>query len=192
MSKTGERIRHARTSYGLTVRELAELTGVSEKTIVRYENDQSSPDSNGLRQLAFIFDLSVDYLMGISDRPDAAFSQQYSRRNIACLKLQNQSTLENQTYYWVEYDPEKEFYPMRGQMHWAGEKDGQQLYKLCPILPDKAAALLASIGRPKPLIVNCVEDFYTFLNYGGTAFITQDVCKEGVRHLLRPGTVSGQ
>ncbi len=192
MTKTSERIRYARKACGLTAGELAQLIGATEKTILRYENGQSIPDSHNLIQLACIFDLSADYLLGISDNADVSFLKPFSKRNIHYLRTQNQKIMEGCTYYWVEYDPEKEFYPMRGQMEYAGTKDGQQLYKLRPILPENAAALLKSIGRIRPLIVNDIEDFYTFLNYGGTAFIVEAVCKEGVRHLLRPGTVLGK
>ena len=79
---------------------------------------------------------------------------------------------------------------MRGQMEYAGEKNGRELYRLRPIYPEAAAAILEAIGNIKPLIVNDMDDFYTFLNYGGIAFITEEVCKEGVRHLLRPAAVS--
>lgn len=192
MSKTGERIRYARKAAGLTAGELARYIGVTEKTVLRYENDQSTPDSHSLKQLACIFDLSVDYLLGLSDEPDITFLEKYEKRNIYYIKLQEQSLLEGSTYYWVEYDPATEFYPMRGQMQWAGMKNGRELYCLRPILPREAAALLQMIGERKPLIVNDVEDFYVFLNYGGTAFIIEEVCKEGVRHLLRPGTVKGR
>lgn len=190
MSKTGERLRYARKAAGLTARELAEYIGVTEKTILRYENDHSIPDSHNLMQLSCIFDLSVDYLLGLSDEPDVTFQEKYEKRNIYYIKLQEQELLENSTYYWVEYDPATEFYPMRGQMQWAGIRNGKELYCLRPILPREAAALLRTLERRKPLIVNDIEDFYVFLNYGGTAFITEEVCKEGVRHLLRPGEVS--
>lgn len=190
MSKTSERIHNARVACGLTAAALAKFIGASEKTVLRYENGQSTPDTHNLIQLACIFDLSVDYLLGLSDNADVSFLKPYAKRNIYCLRLQNQEALEGHTYYWLEYDPEKEFYPMRGHMEYVGEKDGRELYQLRPVLPDKAAALLKQIGRPRPLIVNTIEDFYTFLNYGGTAFITEEVCKEGVRHMLRPGTVT--
>ena len=190
MSKTSERIRNARKVYGLTISELATLIGVTEKTVSRYENDQSKPDNHNIIQLACIFDLSADYLLGLSDNPDISFREQYSKSNVLYRKVQNNSILADHTYYWIEYNPETEFYPMRGNMEYAGTKRGRDLYKLRPIYSEQAAALLKSIGRIQPLIVNDMEDFYTLLNYGGTAFITEVVCKKGVSHLLRPGTVA--
>lgn len=191
MSKTSERIRCARKACNLTTRELANFIGATDKTILRYENDQSTPDSHNLIKLACIFDISVDYLLGISDNADISFLKPFSMRNIHYLRAQNQKILEERTYYWVEYDPEKEFYPSRGQMEYAGTKDGKSLYQLRPISPENALALLKCIGRIHPLIVNDMETFYTFLSYGGTAFIVEEVCRKGVRHLLRPGTITG-
>lgn len=190
MSKTSERIRYARKACGLTVSQLAALIGVTEKTITRYENDKSKPDSHNLVQLACIFDLSVDYLLGISDNAEIKFLKPFSKRNIQYLRVQNQSILEGRTYYWIEYDPEKEAYPMRGHMECVGEMDGKKLYQLRAILPENVAGLLKRLGRIQPLIVNDIEDYYTFLNYGETAFVVEEVCREGVRHLLRPGAIS--
>ena len=90
MSKTSERIRSARKAYGLTISELASLIGTTEKTVSRYENDQSKPDTYNLIQLACIFDLSVDYLLGLSDNADISFRKPFSKRNILYRRAQDQ------------------------------------------------------------------------------------------------------
>ena len=67
MTTSGERIKYARKNAGLTMKKLAELIGVTERSVKRYESNQSTPDTHTLIQLASIFDLSTDYLLVLSD-----------------------------------------------------------------------------------------------------------------------------
>lgn len=190
MSKTSERIRYARTACRLTVRELADFIGTSERTVIRYENGQSVPDTRSLKQLATIFDLSTDYLLGLSDNAETSFLAPYRSQNLFYRKVQQNEILPDTEYYVIEYDPGKEFYPMSGQMEWVGRAGGRDLYALRPVIPEGWLFLLNEIGEEKPLILNCREDFYVFLNYGGSALATEAVCKECVPHMMRPGYVT--
>ena len=190
---TGERIKHARQSASLTVKKLSKFISVTERSILRYESNQSMPDTHTLIQLACIFDLSTDYLLCISDNPKTSFLDKYRYNNIYYQNVCSNVPINDKVYYWVEYMPQKEAYPMRGQMQWAGFNDkGEELYCLRPINIENCLRLFVSnlfSKRPKPLIVNKSEDFYVFLLYGGTAFVTEDVCKECLKHLIRPETV---
>lgn len=187
MSKTSERIRYARKAFHLTVKQLACFINVSEKSIIRYENDQSLPDTHSLIQLAAIFDLSTDYLLGLSDNAETSFLEPYRTKNIYYRNAQNNLIQKNVDYYWIEYNPEKEVFPMRGQMEWAGKEGEEELYALRPIIPENCLFLLEKLGQKRPLILNCREDFYVFLIYGGIAFATEEVCKDCVPYLLQPG-----
>lgn len=82
MTTTGERIRHARKNAGLTMNMLAELIGVTERSVKRYESNQSTPDTHTLIQLASIFDLSTDYLLALSDNPNTSFLDKYRTNNM--------------------------------------------------------------------------------------------------------------
>ncbi len=192
MTTTGERIRHARKNAGLTMKMLAELIGVTERSVKRYESNQSTPDTHTLIQLASIFDLSTDYLLALSDNANTSFLDKYRTNNIYYQRVILNEPILTEEYYWVEYDSAKEVYPMRGQMQWAGfNSKGEELYCLRPILIKQCLKMFEKNllpGKNPPLIINSKEDFYVFLTYGGVAFVTETICKECLRHLLRPGT----
>lgn len=58
----GERIIQLRTEKSITQGQLAQTLGVSRQAISKWENDQSSPDTIHLIQLADILDTEVEYL----------------------------------------------------------------------------------------------------------------------------------
>lgn len=59
-----------RTSHGLTQKQLAQLTGLSERGIQNYELGERKPTYDALIALADYFDVSLDYLVGRSDNPE--------------------------------------------------------------------------------------------------------------------------
>ena len=52
MKSIGEKIRELRLKKGLTAQELADRIGVSQPTLTRYENEQTSIDVNTLKKIA--------------------------------------------------------------------------------------------------------------------------------------------
>ncbi len=64
LSLISERIRQQRKEKGLTQAGLAELLGMSEMTIRRWEAGKSSPRIDELKGLAKVFDTSLEYLIG--------------------------------------------------------------------------------------------------------------------------------
>ena len=65
MKTMGEKIKLLRTAAGLTQEQLAEIIGITSKSIQRYENDKFKPDVYILARLAAYFDVSADYLLGL-------------------------------------------------------------------------------------------------------------------------------
>lgn len=63
----GERLKALRTKNGLTQQELAEILNVSGMTISFYENEQRTPDSNFIFAAAKYFNVSSDYLLGLTN-----------------------------------------------------------------------------------------------------------------------------
>jgi transcriptional regulator with XRE-family HTH domain len=62
----GERIRDERLEAGLTVMELAELTGLSRTYLVRLENDKAAnPSLDVLHRIAEALELTVADLLGL-------------------------------------------------------------------------------------------------------------------------------
>ena len=68
--------------------QLAELLGVSHYTISSYECNRSDPDDNSKIIIAKLFDVSVDYLIGLIDEP-LSFN-----RNIRSVSLPQSFTKE--------------------------------------------------------------------------------------------------
>ena len=64
MLKLGENIKKMRHSYHLTQQELAELVGVSKSSVSKWESGQTYPDLFLLPELATIFRMTLDELLG--------------------------------------------------------------------------------------------------------------------------------
>lgn len=62
-----ERIKELRISKGLTQKQLAEETRLSERGIQNYELGERVPTLQAAIALADFFDVSLDYLVGRSD-----------------------------------------------------------------------------------------------------------------------------
>lgn len=62
-----ERIKDARKSCGISQTRLAELLGLSDMTIRRWEAGKVSPRINEIEQIAKVLQTSEEYLIGICD-----------------------------------------------------------------------------------------------------------------------------
>lgn len=67
MSNFGEILRDLRVSKNLTQPQLAELVGVSKGMISFWENNVNEPKLSNIKTLCLIFDVSADYLLGLSE-----------------------------------------------------------------------------------------------------------------------------
>lgn len=65
----GERLKSLRQGRGMTQKDLASLLGVTDAAIGMWERSRREPDGDKLSQLASIFGVSVDYLLGHTDIP---------------------------------------------------------------------------------------------------------------------------
>ena len=61
------RIRALREDRDMRQIDLAEATGIDQRTISNYETGKSNPDSYALIKLADYFNISIDYLVGRTD-----------------------------------------------------------------------------------------------------------------------------
>ena len=66
----GKRIVAHRKRLGMTQDQLAEKMGVTAQAVSKWENDQSCPDISALPQLADIFGITVDALLGRENAED--------------------------------------------------------------------------------------------------------------------------
>ena len=64
-----KRIKDLREDHDMKKIELADKLDISERTLARYESGESEPSVGILIKLALIFNVSLDYIVGISDDP---------------------------------------------------------------------------------------------------------------------------
>ena len=70
----GERLYDLRKDAGMTQDELAELLKISKHSISAYERDKNEPPDSIKIAIARLFNVSVAYLVGLSDIPTPANS----------------------------------------------------------------------------------------------------------------------
>lgn len=65
----GDRFRALRESKNLTHEELAERLSLGTTQIWRYETGKTDPAGDIVGRIASLFDVSTDYLLGLTDDP---------------------------------------------------------------------------------------------------------------------------
>ncbi|MCM0759083.1 MULTISPECIES: helix-turn-helix domain-containing protein [Sporomusa] len=68
MPSFGERLNQLRKLRDLKAEDLADVIGVKRRIIYMYEKNESKPSFEVLISLADYFDVSLDYLVGRSDK----------------------------------------------------------------------------------------------------------------------------
>ncbi|PKM54480.1 MAG: transcriptional regulator, partial [Firmicutes bacterium HGW-Firmicutes-3] len=63
------RIKELRIKKGITQAELAKKIGVQGAAISKYENEQLQISNEVLKSLALIFEVSIDYILCLTDDP---------------------------------------------------------------------------------------------------------------------------
>ena len=67
MNKIGKTIRDLRREMDCTQNTLADILGVTQDSISLWENDKRIPDTQYIVAMANFFDVTTDFLLGISD-----------------------------------------------------------------------------------------------------------------------------
>lgn len=80
-----DRLKRLRENEKLSQEELADQLGVSEPQIWRYEKGESSPRADVLTKLATFFNVSADYLLGLSDNPAVSLSGDLNEKETAVI-----------------------------------------------------------------------------------------------------------
>lgn len=69
MEILAKRLRGLREEKGLTQKDLAQTLGLNSKsTITNYEQNTRDPDYETLIKIAKFFEVSIDYLLGLTDK----------------------------------------------------------------------------------------------------------------------------
>lgn len=70
MDDLGTRLRLSRERAQLTQIDVHKAINLNNKSLSRYENNISSPDPDTIRALAQLYNVSTDYLFGLSEQPE--------------------------------------------------------------------------------------------------------------------------
>ena len=63
----GQRLKELREANNLTQKQLAEKLNINSVTYLHYEKSQREPPLSLLADIAKFYDVTVDYLLGLSD-----------------------------------------------------------------------------------------------------------------------------
>ena len=63
----GKRLKELREEYHLTQSQCAEALGIHAVTYLHYEKEQREPPLSLLADIAVFYNVSVDYLLGLSE-----------------------------------------------------------------------------------------------------------------------------
>jgi len=72
METTAKRMLDLRTGVNLSQLKLSKSLGISQAAVNRYERNQSAVPDTVLLKYADFFDVSADYLLGRTDKPEGA------------------------------------------------------------------------------------------------------------------------
>ncbi len=66
----GDRLRLLRKVNRLTMEEVGRRLGIAKSSYAGYETETRTPPLDKLQKLASIYDVSTDYILGLTDDPD--------------------------------------------------------------------------------------------------------------------------
>ena len=67
-----QKLRELRTKKKLTQKELSEKLGLSKNAVCEYEKGRAEPSIETLIKLSRIFEVSLDYLVGLEDKSETS------------------------------------------------------------------------------------------------------------------------
>ena len=69
MPNLSDKLRELQTKSGVPKKKIAESIGISVMAYYRYETGERMPDGNTIIKLCRFFNVSADYLLGLTDEP---------------------------------------------------------------------------------------------------------------------------
>ncbi len=67
----GKRLKYEREDRNWSQKFVAEKLGITNTVLSNYERDYRDPDTENLRKIAELYDVSVDYLLGLTNNRNA-------------------------------------------------------------------------------------------------------------------------
>lgn len=96
--KIGEKILMLREEKDMKQKELAELVGITEATLSRYENGKREPKSEIVSRIAKVLNVSTDYLLGRTSEqkpPEEEFKPQLTKKDKLVIEKEAQQMIDN-------------------------------------------------------------------------------------------------
>jgi len=90
--KFNKRLRQLRHKNNLTQEELARVLGLKPTAISNYESERNEPSFDKLIALSEFFDVSCDYLLGVSDTQKPADAEVFDKETLEFIELYKQLT----------------------------------------------------------------------------------------------------
>ncbi|MGI8314906.1 helix-turn-helix domain-containing protein [Halobacillus mangrovi] len=81
MSNVSKRLKELRKAHKLSQKQVSEILGISESGYGYYEQGRNEPSIEMIKKLANKYDVSTDYLLGISDIKNPNFVQEPNEFN---------------------------------------------------------------------------------------------------------------
>lgn len=79
MDILAKRLKELRKDKKISLERLANIIGVSDTAVLKWEQNKSEPTAVNLKQLATYFEVSADYLIGLEDETGAkTYSAKYN------------------------------------------------------------------------------------------------------------------
>ena len=88
-------LKQERTKKGLSQMAFAKLFGVSQQTIGSWETNRTSPDLESLSKLANFFNVSIDYLLGLTNIPETIDTYIAKQNNKPAIESQYNADEQN-------------------------------------------------------------------------------------------------
>jgi transcriptional regulator with XRE-family HTH domain len=96
LNKYGERIARLREKHGLTQEELAGKLGITRASLSHYETSRREPDYDTITNIASLFRVSTDYLLGRTNQADLQLDTEV-RHFVNSLELSDETILNQFT-----------------------------------------------------------------------------------------------
>ncbi len=91
------RIKELRKKYGYTQEYLGQYLNITKAAISKYELERSMLTDDTIRSLCSLFNVTSDYLLGISDIPDG-YNKTLTKEEKTLLSYYKRLSLEDQDY----------------------------------------------------------------------------------------------
>lgn len=73
----GKRLKHEREKRSWSQKYVAEKIGITNTVLSNYERDYRDPDTETLRRLAELYEVTTDYLLGLTDNQQGNINISY-------------------------------------------------------------------------------------------------------------------